>query len=122
MGKYFCLPSIYDHNVAILLVDQQAMHRGTHDAHFPIFRFRENREIACWWQRPQSPDRTINCAAARPADASGNMDSSTLPMLFSFLRFALVGAKQMIHIGLDGQQLFHLIAGPAIVGVSLLFL
>jgi len=38
------------HSLIILTqLYQQAMHRGTHDAHFPIFRFRENREIACWW-------------------------------------------------------------------------
>ncbi len=73
--------------------------------------------------RPPIPsDRTINCAAARPADASGSMNSSTLPMLFFFLYFAPVGAKQMINVCLDGQQFFHLVAGLAIVGVSRFFL
>ena len=67
-------------------------------------------------------DRTINCAAARPADASGSMDSSTLFMLFSFLRFTPVGAKQMIDVCFHGQQLFHLIAGFAIIGIGRFFL
>jgi len=61
---------------------QQAMHRGTHDAHFPIFRLRGNREIACWWQAPNPlSDRTINCAAARPAGASGSTTSYLLVVL-----------------------------------------
>jgi hypothetical protein len=49
MGAFIKLPAIKEIDSE---QNQQAMHRGTHDAHFPIFHLRENRKIACWWQAP----------------------------------------------------------------------
>jgi hypothetical protein len=49
MGAFIKLPAIKEIDSE---QNQQAMHNGTHYVHFPIFRLRENREIACWWQTP----------------------------------------------------------------------
>lgn len=77
---------------------------------------------ACWGNTPNPPGtRRIRRGCASPRRYESTV-SSPLAVLFFLGAAALNLAHNLIHVGLDGQQLPHLLTGLPVIGIGGLFL
>ena len=77
---------------------------------------------ACWGSTPNPPGtRRVRRGCASPGHYKS---TASLPLAVLFFLGAVtpVSAHDLIHVGLDGQRLPHLLAGALVVSIGSLFL